>query len=323
MVSQSALQATKDPLSPLIAVAGGGVLNLALDAYACIQLRMGIVGAAYATLASQVVQALLLVLALGKRRRKLSPTSEKDLFSRPNMSLLRGFVSFAGPLFFVQLGKMLCYNMMTVAVTSSGLLALAAHQVLTTIFYMSCKVGDSLSQTVQAFLPASRSAKDGRLTLASRQLATKLVSASTVAGLLTATLASIAASRGGALFTPDVAVLAQISATAPFVWAGLSIHSLTMFSEGVLLSSRDLKYLCSGYAVNICVFVSGLLYVKQRALGLRAVWTALALFQLVRCLQFTVRAIAIGVVPTPWQRPAQGEAPELPGENPGLGATAA
>lgn len=231
MVSQSALQASKDPLSPLLAVAGGGILNLVLDVVACIYLRMGIVGAAIATLASQVVQCALLVLALYRRQRKLSPESPVSILKPPSAAVLRGFVKFAGPLFFVILGKSFCYNMMTVAASSSGVLALAAHQVLTTIFYMSCKVGDSISQTAQAFLPASLS-DDGETTEATNSLANKLAAQATACGLVTAAVASSVASRGGALFTPDPSVLAMIAGASPFVFAGLSIHSLTMFGEG-------------------------------------------------------------------------------------------
>ncbi|KAG8469841.1 hypothetical protein KFE25_006296 [Diacronema lutheri] len=321
IVSQSALQASNDPLSPLLAVAGGGALNLALDVYACVHLRMGIVGAALATLASQVVQSLLLVRALNRRRRELAPDAARALVAPPSRAALVAFASFAGPLFFVILGKMLCYNMMTIAVTSSGLLALAAHQVLTTVFYMSCKVGDSLSQTVQAFLPASLGAR-GELTAATRSLARKLVTASTVLGLATATLASLVTSRGGSIFTPDRAVLDMIARASPLVWCGLSIHSLTMFGEGALLARRDLRYLVRGYALNIVVFVSGLLVVKARALGLRAVWTALALFQLVRFCQFMVRAVVIGVVPAPFDGRWRGVGGAQP-DGPGGGGTTA
>jgi putative MATE family efflux protein len=302
MVTQSALQATKDTRLPFLAVVGGGLMNLALDLFACMYLRMGIVGAAYATLASQVTQALLLLAALGRRRRTLCPElparGASSIFSRPSKAVLRAFVSFAGPLFFVSVGKSVCYNMMTLAVTSSGLLALAAHQVLTTIFFMSCKVGDSISQATQAFLPASLSA-DGKVTAATVQLGQRVIAASVVAGLVTATLAALVASRGASFFTPDAAVLANIAAIAPCVFWGLSIHSLTMCSEGILLALRDLDYLVGGYALNIIVFVSGLLYVKAHALGLSVVWQALVLFQLARFCQFMLRASLIGVLPIP------------------------
>jgi hypothetical protein len=47
----------------------------------------------------------------------------------PSLQRLLSFVSFAGPMAFVLFGKVACYNAMTLAATSGGVITLAAHQV--------------------------------------------------------------------------------------------------------------------------------------------------------------------------------------------------
>jgi hypothetical protein len=54
----------------------------------------------------------------------------------------------------VLLGKVSCYNAMTLAATRCGVTALAAHQAMICIFFLGCKFGDAVSQTAQAYLPA-------------------------------------------------------------------------------------------------------------------------------------------------------------------------
>ena len=56
--------ALKDPLSPLLAVAMGGALNLALDVLLVSKLGRGIGGAAWATVASEAVCAVLVLRAV-------------------------------------------------------------------------------------------------------------------------------------------------------------------------------------------------------------------------------------------------------------------
>ena len=53
-VTQSVFLAAQDPLTPLLATAAAGVINLGGDFLACNVLGMGIAGAALATSAAQV-----------------------------------------------------------------------------------------------------------------------------------------------------------------------------------------------------------------------------------------------------------------------------
>ena len=107
-------------------------------------------------------------------------------------------------------------------------------------------------------------------------------------------LAAAAVARyGSAIFTRDIAVAAQMGSVAPLLLLALSFHTCTLCAEGILLGARQLGFLAKSYIVNIVVFLSGLLVVDRLGLGLRAVWTALFAFQILRFGVFTGRAWAL------------------------------
>ena len=82
---------------------------------------MGIGGAAIATLASQLMQTLLLAIVVQRKRAKAGAgTSWLLLRGWPNRKRLLKFVTFAGPIFLVLIGKISCYNAMTLAATTNG-----------------------------------------------------------------------------------------------------------------------------------------------------------------------------------------------------------
>ena len=107
-----------------------------------------------------------------------------------------------------------------------------------------------------------------------------------------------------ALFTRDAAVVASMAGIAPLLWLALALHPTTMCMEGLLLGGRQMRYLASAYLVNILVFLSSLYAIASNALGLGRVWSALAAFQVVRLVQFAVRARQIGLVTPGLRRPA-------------------
>ena len=104
--------------------------SLFLDIYLVMNLGMGIAGAAIATVAAQLVQTFLLAIVVQRKRAKANAGSSWLLLrpGLPSRSRILRFLAFAGPIFLVLLGKISCYNAMTLAATASGVVALAAHQ---------------------------------------------------------------------------------------------------------------------------------------------------------------------------------------------------
>ena len=129
-VLQAACLGSRDSLSPLFVLLASGSLNLVLDLHLVIGRGMGIGGAAIATLAAQIVQMLILAFVVQRKRTSLGVGGGRLLISgAPTLRRTGDFLRFAGPIFLVLLGKVSCYNAMTLAATTLGVISLAAHQV--------------------------------------------------------------------------------------------------------------------------------------------------------------------------------------------------
>lgn len=299
-VLQAACLAAKDSTSPLLVLMFAGSLNLCLDLWLVRGVGMGIGGAAIATLASQLVQVALLAWVVQRKRRRTGVALGWSLVGAPpSPSRLLSFLSFAGPIFLVLLGKISCYNSMTLAATSGGVVALAAHQVMASIFFFGCKFGDAVSQTAQAFLPPCLGDADisrGEVTPSAQRLGRRLLALSTMLGGFVSLAIYSFITRCSGVFTSDIAVTAAIHSASPLLLLALLAHASCMCSEGLLLGGRQLTYLASAYAFNVALFLSGLYMVALRSMGLNAVWTSLAVFQYVRLTQFLSRARQLGML---------------------------
>lgn len=301
MVLQAACLGARDSLSPLIVLVSSGLLNLVLDIYLVTKLGMGIGGAAWATLASQLLQTALLAFIVQRKRAKAG-AGDSWLLVRPGLpepKRLLKFVTFAGPIFLVLLGKISCYNAMTLGATANGIVALAAHQAMISVFFLGCKFGDAISQTSQTYLPACYDpGADGaaaRPPARAQRLSARLLRLSTVLGAIVSLLAFAFITRLPTIFTRDIAVLSAMRGCAPLLFVALLLHATCMCCEGLLLGSRELKFLSKAYIANVGVFLSALYMITQRRLGLQAVWKALAAFQLVRIITFALRLRTVGL----------------------------
>ena len=94
-------------VAPLVAVIAGGLLNLVGDIALVSKLHWGIAGAAIATCLSQVVQLGLLWRIVWRKRAAFGLAG--GLLQRPpRPQRLVEFLTFAGPIFLVLLGKICC-----------------------------------------------------------------------------------------------------------------------------------------------------------------------------------------------------------------------
>lgn len=192
LVTQAAFLARKDAVTPLRAVVVGAAINLFGDILCVLFLKMGLAGAALATMVSQVGGGLYLLgvvlhqkhlenqrldkepdctsvdvsdITISTRNtlktritRKVSSwNSIQRLFPRnaqlPSVRDLFAFLSFAGPIFFVLLSKQGLWTYATICASDSGTVGLAAHQIVINFFLFFCIFGDAVSQMSQSYLP--------------------------------------------------------------------------------------------------------------------------------------------------------------------------
>ena len=193
IVGQAAFLASKDSVTPLKAVLVGSIINIVGDLLLVCVLNKGIVGAAWATTASQIGSALYLLAAsvriASKSTGVSSTTPSLEVLDRADVTVAAGtiaadnvktsinkpkiekkqdilslvqfpgfkdvlqYISFCGPLFFVLLMKAFSWSYTTYACSPFGSVSLAAHQIALNIFCIFAIFGDAVSQISQTYLP--------------------------------------------------------------------------------------------------------------------------------------------------------------------------
>ena len=271
---QSSLMASRDSLSPLKAVCAAGVINCIGDFVMCGVLGQGIAGAAWATLASQLVLGTMI---LGFVRSKgFFPT---DLFTLKGLPAWPDFAKvlrFGPPLMGSVSLRIAGYVMLLRGASALGTQALAAHQILVGLFLFFALLGDPLNQTAQTMLPkylmgARRSPAKARALIA------KLVGTAIALGLTTGLLVVGICNGMHGLFTKDPVVAAHMASVNLPMIAVLMSSPASICMDAVLICTKDFKFLLAGSTMSL-LFLGGSLPVFLKAgLGIKGVWWALAL----------------------------------------------
>lgn len=291
-VSTATCLASKDPQTPLLAVAASGALNLILDLILVSVFGLGIGGAAWATVVSEVACAAFVLRAvrakLGLRRRASDETDlngwKRRLLNGRSLLPARAevaiYAAFARPLLVTLAGKIATYSALAHVATCVSVVGTAAHRVLMCVYWFTWPFAEVCSQVGQAFLPGMRSV---------RPLLRKLLSFGAAVGIACGCMAGGVLAWAPQLFTSDVAVSAAIQSLAPLVTACIATLALMCAMEGALLATRQLGFLSTFYAVNAVSMVAAFAVVERLGLGLHAAWGCMLVFQLVRLAAFGVR----------------------------------
>ena len=202
------------------------------------------------------------------------------------MHRLTLLLRFAGTIFFVIVFKLICYSLLTLGATRFGPTSLAAHNVLLRLFFFFATFGDSLSQSVQNFLPPIYAQDKTPLSKTFKQFERFHFLVAGAFSLVFSTAALFFLKGPGArLFSTDAAILASISAAAPYLTAALVIHPPVMYLEGSIIAKRDVLFLLGSYIVTF----GGLAGLVHGAGSLGGVWRAFVGYNAVRGAQFVVR----------------------------------
>ena len=113
-------------------------------------------------------------------------------------------------------------------------------------------------------------------------------------------LASTLVVLRGSLLTSDRAVQRAIARCLPLTVLNFCFHATAVTSEGALLATRDLRFLCTWYAGLGVAVLAAHRFILARGLGLPAIWLTYFGVQFSRAVVFPIRA---GMVARPaWTR---------------------
>ncbi|XP_020239422.1 protein DETOXIFICATION 46, chloroplastic isoform X2 [Cajanus cajan] len=273
-VAQSASLGMKDSWGPLKALAAASFINVIGCILLCIYLGYGIVGAAWATMVSQVVAAYMMIQTLNMKGYNALA------FSIPSRKELLTIFGLAAPVFMTMMSKVAFYSLLIYFATSMGTHTMAAHQVMVQTFCMCTVWGEPLSQTAQSFMPELMYGVNRNLSKA-RLLLRSLVIIGAILGLLLGIVGTSIPWLFPYIFTPDRMVIQEMHKVLIPYFIALAITPPAISLEGTLLAGRDLKYISLSMSGCFCVG-SLVLWILSSRYGLLGCWFSLAIFQWAR-----------------------------------------
>ncbi|KAK1402668.1 Protein DETOXIFICATION [Heracleum sosnowskyi] len=271
-VGQSASLGMKDSWGPLKALAVATLINGIGDVVLCSFLGYGIAGAAWATMASQVVAGYMMVEALNKKGYN------GFTLSVPSFSELQQIYSLAAPVFITMTSKVAFYSLIVYFATSMGIQSVAAHQVMIQVYCLCTVWGEPLSQTAQSFMPELMYGVNRNLSRA-RMLLKSLVIIGALTGLILGCIGTSVPWLFPQAFSPDAEVIKEMHKVLVPYFIALSITPSTHSLEGTLLAGRDLKFISMSMSGIFSLGALVLLLLTGRGYGLAGCWWALAAFQ--------------------------------------------
>jgi Na+-driven multidrug efflux pump len=213
-------------------------------------------------------------------------SSQIPFISLPDRTSLLQLVQLAGPIFFVIVGKVVCYSAMTLKATNFGLSNVAAHNIMMRVFFFHATFGDSLTQAAQTFLPQTLLEKN---TTNLKKLLKKLLVLATVIGVLNWISIQWVLHNCGSVFTSNLDIIRIMAANSSPMALATFFHSFVMVFEGSIIATGDFRYLVSTYAITMAVLFGQLKFATPHFGG---VWTALLVFQTMRLVQFKTRVFS-------------------------------
>ena len=168
MVAQAICLASLDMKTPTLAVLVASTCNMLGDFLLCSVWKLGSNGAAAATALATVASAMVLLSSTRKTFRESHQTmmleqssssqhentrSPPPFISLPDKKSFLQLFQLAGPIAFVMMGKIVCYNAMTLKANMLGMVTMTAHSIMLRVFFFFGTFADSLSQAAQTFFP--------------------------------------------------------------------------------------------------------------------------------------------------------------------------
>ncbi|KAL5788603.1 hypothetical protein ACOSP7_005552 [Xanthoceras sorbifolium] len=274
-VAQSASLGMKDSMGPLKALVVATTVNGIGHLILCRLLGYGIMGAAWATMTSQVISAYMMIGTLNKKG--YNPFA----ISVPSANEFLQMFAIAAPVFVSMFSKVAFYSLITYFATAMGTCIVAAHQVMIQTYGMFVVWGEPLSQTAQSFMPELLHGVNRSLEKA-QMLIKSLVIIGAILGVVIGTAGAFIPWLLPNMFTSDLMVIQEMHKVLILFFLSLAVTPCTHSLEGTLLAGRDLKFLSLSMGGCFSLGALLLLLVSNRGYGLPGCWSALVGFQWAR-----------------------------------------
>ncbi|GAA1429813.1 MATE family efflux transporter [Microlunatus lacustris] len=274
------LRGLQDTRTPLQVVIAANLLNIVLNLALVYGAGLGIAGAALGTLLAQTAAAVVVAVVVVRRMRAVH--------ARPRFA-------FGGVLRAARSGLWLvlrtatlqgAVTLTTLTAATSGTVALAAHQVVNSLWVLLAFALDALAIAGQAIIGRALGAGDVPLGLA---MTRRMVGWGVVAGLGFGLLVWATRPLYVGLFSPDPQVQQLVGTVLLVVAAVTPVAGIVYVLDGVLIGAGDGRYLALAGFLALLAYAPLALLVRDQGAGLVWLWAAYGVFMLARMTTLVLR----------------------------------
>uniref|UniRef100_K3ZSG9 Protein DETOXIFICATION n=1 Tax=Setaria italica TaxID=4555 RepID=K3ZSG9_SETIT len=221
---QGVFRGLKDTKTPLLYSGLGNISAVVLLPFFVYSLKLGLTGAALATIASQYLGMFLLLWSLSRRAVLLPPKIEDLEFV--------GYIKSGGMLLGRTLSVLITMTLGTAMAARQGALAMAAHQICLQVWLAVSLLSDALAVSAQALIASSFAKLDYE----------KVKETGVIVGIALAVLLSASFGRLAEVFSKDPMVIQIVRSGVLFVSASQPINALAFIFDGLHYGVSDFSY---------------------------------------------------------------------------------
>jgi len=281
LASTGVLRGLHDTRTPLYVVIATNLVNIGLNFLFVYGVGLGIAGTAVGTLVAQTVAAVVLswVVVRGARR------DHARLRFRP-----RGILSAArtGSWLVARTAALQAsYTITTMVAASSGAVALAAHQVIGSLWTLLAFALDSIAIAAQAIIGSHLGAGEVERGRAAMR---RMIMWGVVCGIVFGLIVLLARPLYVGLFTPDPAVVELIAAVLFVVVVITPIAGVVYVLDGILIGAGDGRYLALAGLIALAAYLPLAITVGVNQAGLVWLWVVWTGYMVARMITLLLRA---------------------------------
>ncbi|KAL6640660.1 hypothetical protein ACP70R_021783 [Stipagrostis hirtigluma subsp. patula] len=306
LAAQGAFRGFLDTKTPLYAVGAGNLLNAILDALLIFPLGLGVSGAALATVTSEYVDAILILLPVKLALLIWSMyltafillwklNNEVVLFSWNIIGdgIIR-YLTSGGLLIGRTIAVFLTLTLATSLATREGPVPMAGYEICLQVWLTISLLNDALALAGQALLAseyAKGNYKQARIVLY------RILQVGGLTGVALAVALFIGFGSLSLLFTDDPAVLDVARSGVWFVTISQPVNAIAFVADGLYYGVSDFAY--AAYSTLFAGAISSIfLLVAAPKFGLGGIWVGLTLFMSLRAIAGFWR---LGSKDGPWE----------------------
>ncbi|MFC5719785.1 MATE family efflux transporter [Streptomyces gamaensis] len=281
LAATGVLRGLQDTRTPLYVAVGGFAVNGALNLGLVHGAGLGIAGSAWGTVAAQCAMAAvqLTVVVRGARRHGAS--------LRPDAAGIRLCARAGAPLLVRTLSLRAILMIATGVAARLGDTAVAAHQIVLTLWSLLAFALDAIAIAGQAIIGRYLGADDPA---GARAVCRRMVQWGIASGVVFGLLVVAARPLFVPLFTSDDAVRAALLPALLVIALCQPVAGVVFVLDGVLMGAGDGPYLARAMVLVLAVFTPVALLVPGLGGGLTALWGAMTLMMAARMLTLWLRA---------------------------------